>query len=412
MKLHFTNYRILRDAEVDVKGLTVIRGENDAGKSCVMRGLRALVRNDSSDGHINYNATDFLVSVSPNENLTIDYTRVRGGSGAYAIRRAGQDPEHFHKLNRKDLQSVFPESPFSLFAFTDTKFTPNFVFQKEVPVWGQVDAYAFFSSMFAPVASLSEHILRVRKEVSQLSDADVKSSAELNVLAEQITQAQTALAALNVAAIEAAARDAADIQDNEQVILNSQVVIQSQEAVIAQNAGAASRAEWVPVIRSATSELDAIARAQLNAAELQSSIASLREVQGAISLVPSQEELDRQIKAAADYLKAYQEQSSLQVFETEVKVARSYAARAAKVWAVTQGIAPDFGLGVLETVLRAMSELAQAQASVAAVTAQIPHVRDEFDRHSRVLSGIDICSTCLRPLKPGELVHAHIGDSQ
>jgi len=411
MKLRFKDYRILRDAEIEIKGLTVIRGENDAGKSCVMRGLRAMVRNDSGDGHINYNASDFLVSASPSDDLTIDYTRVRNGAGAYVIRRAGQDPEHFTKLNRKDLATVFPESPFSLFAFTDSKFTPNFVFQKEIPVWGQVDAYAFFSSMFAPIASLSEHILKVRKEVSQLNEADVKGSAELNVLAEQIAASQNTLAALSGEALKAAAEDAAKISAALQSQTAAQLLSYQQEQVLSQYSAIAARADWIPVLRSTAADVIVYAGIESELSTLSGEVQSLATVQGSIQALPSEAGIEARLQAAQSYLLANGQLLNLSRLANEVHCAGQVSLCLTSAQAATQGMAADLGTSILYTLTQELAAVVHMQSQQASLAQHAQAQESAIARHSEALAGIDICSLCLRPLKPGELIHAHIGDT-
>lgn len=180
MKLSARNYRIIESADIEVDGLTIIRGQNDNGKSCLMRGLRTLVQNASSDSQIRYGASEFSVRVELPANdrrpaRSAEMRRARKGSPVLYV----DNGPPVEKLGRSSLCELDPSFPLRVIPFADEKFLPNFVFQRQVPVFGQADIYAFFASMFEPVAQVSRHLLKVRKRSSEATSETAKARAQL-----------------------------------------------------------------------------------------------------------------------------------------------------------------------------------------------------------------------------------------
>ena len=180
MRISARNYRIIEAADIEVSGLTIIRGQNDNGKSCLMRGLRTLVQNSSGDSQIRYGAPEFAFRVDLPANdhrpaRSAEMHRARKGSPVLYI----DDGPAIEKLGRNSLCEIDPSFPLKVIPFADDKFLPNFVFQKQVPVFGQADIYAFFASMFEPVAQVSRHLLKVRKRSSDASSETARAKAQL-----------------------------------------------------------------------------------------------------------------------------------------------------------------------------------------------------------------------------------------
>lgn len=196
IKLHFKDYRILKDVDIEIDGITLVCGENDSGKSTIMRGMDALVRNASSEAHINDMADEMSVTVSFPGDYSVRYRRNRKGTAKYEITKPDGTTDVAEKLNRASLATVDPNSPFKVLTFGESKFNPNFVFQSEIPVWGQVDAYAFFASMFGPISVIYDHVLATRTKLSEVSKAVNLAESKVNGAVELITGAKEALATL------------------------------------------------------------------------------------------------------------------------------------------------------------------------------------------------------------------------
>lgn len=53
-KVHIENFQSIEDAELEVHGLTIITGQNNAGKSAIMRAIRAVFTNPRSNSYIRH----------------------------------------------------------------------------------------------------------------------------------------------------------------------------------------------------------------------------------------------------------------------------------------------------------------------------------------------------------------------
>lgn len=191
MKLKLTNYRLVRKAEVEIDGVTLIRGPNDSGKTCLMRALKTLVHNSSGDGHLTYGAPSMSVEIE-SSGRTAKLTRPRGKAPVLYV--DGDDDDHkFEKLGRLTLSDIVPDFPIRVYEMGDDKFCPNFVHQKQTPVFGQVDVYAFFSAMFLPVAQLSARNLELRTEVTNLVKGANSAKDSMDVVMSQLLEAKTVL---------------------------------------------------------------------------------------------------------------------------------------------------------------------------------------------------------------------------
>lgn len=181
MKITLDNFRIIEHADIEVEGITLIRGQNDSGKSTAMRALKTIVKNESGDGCIRYGAPGFSISLEiptrEQGTRSVTFSRKRGGSPLLKI---DTQKNALEKLGRLNINDIDPTFPLKVIDYGDDKFMPQFVFQKQVPVFGQVDVYQFFSSMFESVALLSKHNLKVRARVSAATqDANsLKAKAE------------------------------------------------------------------------------------------------------------------------------------------------------------------------------------------------------------------------------------------
>jgi regulator of sigma D len=206
MQVRLENYRIIKDAVVDIEGITLIRGANDNGKSCLMRALRTMTENSSGDGQIRYGAPAFYVGASfpatdRHPTKIVEFIRKRGGSPLLYI----DDPEHknqpIEKLGHSALSEIDPAFPLKLLRFGDDRFLPNFVFQKQVPVFGQTDVYAFFASMYENVARVSKHLLTVRSRASEAVKTANRVQAQYEGVTENLLAFQDKYKSLDIATL-------------------------------------------------------------------------------------------------------------------------------------------------------------------------------------------------------------------
>lgn len=64
MKIRLKNFQSVSDSEIEIKGLTVITGQNNAGKSALVRALSGVFSNDLGNSYVRYGQDKFTVDVT------------------------------------------------------------------------------------------------------------------------------------------------------------------------------------------------------------------------------------------------------------------------------------------------------------------------------------------------------------
>ena len=93
--IEITDFQSIAQATIQVRGLTVVTGPSNAGKSAVVRAIAALVTNPRSkgSGNVREGASSFRVRLSV-PNGAVSYTRTTKGAPAYQVVVDGVQTEH------------------------------------------------------------------------------------------------------------------------------------------------------------------------------------------------------------------------------------------------------------------------------------------------------------------------------
>lgn len=75
MKIRLRNFQSIVDAEIEVRGFTVVTGQNNAGKSALMRALAGLFQNASSDAFVRHGEDHFIVDVSFDDGKSVTWKK-------------------------------------------------------------------------------------------------------------------------------------------------------------------------------------------------------------------------------------------------------------------------------------------------------------------------------------------------
>jgi DNA repair ATPase RecN len=89
--IRIQNFQSLEDATLDLGQLNVLVGPGDAGKSAVLRAMRAAFLNDASDDDIRHGAKKIEVALTFGDGTTIEYWKDKGKGGCY--RMTDSNPE-------------------------------------------------------------------------------------------------------------------------------------------------------------------------------------------------------------------------------------------------------------------------------------------------------------------------------
>jgi len=96
-RLSIRNFRSLGDVTLELGAFTVIVGQNQAGKSNVLRAMRALFTNQTGDDCIRQGHNVCTVALETQEGFTVVWEKTKG-SASYTIKQEGKDDRLFTKL--------------------------------------------------------------------------------------------------------------------------------------------------------------------------------------------------------------------------------------------------------------------------------------------------------------------------
>ena len=92
--VHVENFQSLSDVTVKVDGLTVITGTNNAGKSALMRAIRAAFQNTKGTSYIRHGQTKTTVEVNFDDGASVRWSKGRGASDKPTYVVNGGQPIH------------------------------------------------------------------------------------------------------------------------------------------------------------------------------------------------------------------------------------------------------------------------------------------------------------------------------
>jgi hypothetical protein len=184
LRVKISNYKILKNLDITIKSpLTLIRGKSDNGKSSFFQAVKSFLSNVSIDDHIQHGQKGFEIQVND-----VVYGRDTQ-STYYKIGEA----EAKRKLNKSSLQDIYPDFPLKYFKIDADTFFPNFVFQGEIPIFGQLDIYAFFSSLYKSLDKINGLFLECKKDKTGLTEDVNKVGVEVNFVRGELLRDQDSI---------------------------------------------------------------------------------------------------------------------------------------------------------------------------------------------------------------------------
>lgn len=96
-KLRVKSFQSIEDTELELGGLTVLVGPGDAGKSAILRALRAALLNEGEDDDIRHGASRCEVALDFEDGMSILWWKEKGKGGCYAMTGGNHKPQEFTK---------------------------------------------------------------------------------------------------------------------------------------------------------------------------------------------------------------------------------------------------------------------------------------------------------------------------
>jgi hypothetical protein len=176
LNIAIKNYKIIKQAVLKIdKSLTLIRGQSDNGKTTVFRALKSFIGNDSSIDNITHGQSSFEITIN-------DIVYGRDSQGSFY--RIGNNV--IRKLSKSPLQDIDDSFPLKLFKIDEDTFFPNLVFQSEIPIFGQLNVYSFFSSLYKSLDIINEKFMVTKKDKADFTVSVNKLTTEVNYIQSEI----------------------------------------------------------------------------------------------------------------------------------------------------------------------------------------------------------------------------------
>ena len=127
--LKIKNFQSIKDAEIDVEGLTILVGESSQGKSACLRAVNAACNNKFKQNFLRYGTDTISVAIDYGEGSTLEITKTKKESPTYKL-----GDLVFQKLNRTIPDEVNDFNNFGIIDYFETKYPLNYFSQFAKPL--------------------------------------------------------------------------------------------------------------------------------------------------------------------------------------------------------------------------------------------------------------------------------------
>lgn len=189
MKIKIENYQVIKYAELEfVKGLNVIVGNTNNGKSSIIRAIRGAINNQGGNFFINYDAESTTVNIEyKGQNIIWDKTKKSGGS-SYII-----NGTTLNKIGQKQIPEVAEIMNMREVSVGTERFQINFWQQLEKPFLVDKTPYQLFD--FISKSKEQEVVVELQdktdSEFKEINSNINITQAQINTKTSEITTLET-----------------------------------------------------------------------------------------------------------------------------------------------------------------------------------------------------------------------------
>jgi len=178
------DYRIIKEADFSPSDISLLYAKNGYGKSTMLKAIVSLLSNRHLDDNFRHGKDSYSISAR------VDGTRLTYTRNGSTSQLQFNDEASRSKLGMGSMASVEPRFPLKRVDFEEDSFYPNFCFQNDVPIFGQIDATQLFSIMFADVAKVSGRVTQLKRDCGNLSKTKNDSQVNGDMLKGKVSEAK------------------------------------------------------------------------------------------------------------------------------------------------------------------------------------------------------------------------------
>lgn len=179
-KLAVKNFRKIRKAKLDVDGLVWIKGDNNQGKSCLLKAIPTMMENTTGSSFITYGEDSTTVGLQlfpeGQDPIKVIWNKPAKGSGTYNLKIGERDVEELTKTG-SSIPPELLELGFKVLTIKDTKYNLHFWPQGTYFLVRDVPSYIFLM-----VSRLLKHrnLIPMLKQMKDDSKEKQKQVVELS----------------------------------------------------------------------------------------------------------------------------------------------------------------------------------------------------------------------------------------
>lgn len=188
MHLRMKNYKSVREADIEISGLTFLYSQSASGKSTIFEALKSLLANKFNEASFTHGETHLEIEAEFNGDKVKIVRDSQTGESSLSF----NDEPPLTKLGRNHLHQLC-KFPIRDIIFPTEIFYPNVASQFKIPVFDTISVYDLFSSMFTSIAQLSEAVTDTKAKVAENRSELNAATKTLEILESQETDMSTQL---------------------------------------------------------------------------------------------------------------------------------------------------------------------------------------------------------------------------
>ncbi len=183
------NFQSIADATIELGKLTVLCGAGDAGKSAILRALRAACLNEGHDDDIRHGTSRCEVELTFEDGMSIIWSKEKGKGGSYRMGYSGMLATEYNKTGGQVPEAIAEYLGVGLIRIdSTTELTPQLSDQHDLPfiLWESGSKRARILGKATRLDVVVSAQMACKKELDQANRGVTEATDSLAVVEQQL----------------------------------------------------------------------------------------------------------------------------------------------------------------------------------------------------------------------------------